>query len=180
MSATPRSIPITDKDLESAGGGGGAYSAIAVNTEHIATLTEVEDYETSRTSGWKWIFEIMGAPFNVHTAIEKANGEQATSARWKLIETIEAFDPEFFAAGGQLAQVDPNLFIGQQVGAYVEFDYEDDDMTDEEWEASDPETRGARYRTIARTFPLVDLGRSGVPVADADNAGVEAEEVDPL
>lgn len=144
MPATPKTIEITDEMLA----GGGSYADVEVDAEHVATLTDVSDYDSGRSSGWKWSFDIKGANFDIYTALYDAQGKRHEKAMWKLIEVIESFVPDFFSAGGALTELDPNLFIGDEVGAYVNWDKDDDKWDGEE----------IRYREIKRTFPLAEMG----------------------
>lgn len=162
MAATPKTVDIPDEVLE----GGGSYSAVEVDREHIATLVDVNDYATERSSGWKWTLEIKGAKFDTYTALLDSSGKRHEKALWKLVEIIEALEPEFFKGGGGLSELDPNLFVGQTVGAYVNWDKDED-----KWDGKE-----TRYREIKRVFPIAEIGATYVTPAAAS----VAEDVEPL
>lgn len=111
--ATPRSIEVTEASLERFEGG--SYSAIPVPSEQRATLVDVLDYDKGGgKAGWEWKLLIMGAPFSVFTSFSEP-------ARWKLVQTVEAFDPNVAIVG--LQNIDPNVYIGMETMAFVDWQY---------------------------------------------------------
>lgn len=135
MTATARVFGITEEDLE----GGGSYAALEVPDDYEATLTKVEDYDYTaqgKSSGWIFFFEIENLEFKTYLAHSKA-------ARWKLIETLEAFGIE--VVEGELT-VDPNTLIGRVIGARVDYQHDP--------EEHDPELDGPNYKEIKWLFPL--------------------------
>jgi hypothetical protein len=141
MGATPRNIETSPEDL-----GGGAYSILEVPAWYTARLTDVQDYETSRSTGWVWFFDIEGLQFRTWTSFGK-------SARWKLVEVIDAFDPGGIDKNG-LSNIDPNLYIGLSVKALVDFQ-----KPPEEVEEGD-----TNYREIKSLLP--DIKVSSSPTAE--------------
>jgi hypothetical protein len=106
-------VEVQEKDLSSSGGGG-AYAALPPG-DYEALLKDVEDYDKRDKGGqwgWLWTLEIEGLPFRLYTAF-------STGSRWKLVETVRAFDPTMLEEG--INEVDPNLFIGMTCGAHVDF-----------------------------------------------------------
>lgn len=122
MSATPKAFIVTEAQLEqgrSGGGNGASYAALEVPADYEATLVGVEDYVKS-TTGWKLNFQIEGLGFSFWLS-------HSDAARWKIVETIEIFEPGFFDQrdpSGASRPVDPTAFIGRKVGAHVVLDDE--------------------------------------------------------
>jgi hypothetical protein len=119
MSATARQFDIPQEDLDNDGGGGGAYAEIEVPGDYEVTLVDVEDYDKrseGKSFGWVWTYEAetpsgKTVPFRTWTAFSPA-------ARWKLIEVLEAHGVDIEAG---INSVDPNDFIGDVVGATIDF-----------------------------------------------------------
>jgi len=140
--ATARQFDVTQKDIESEGGGGGAYAEIEVPNDYELTLVDVEDYdkrEEGKTQGWVWTFEVDTpsggtVPFRTWTAFSK-------NARWKLLEVLEAFG---YPIEEGINDVDPDSFIGDVIGGTIDFPRDDND---------EPESD---FREIRVTFPLAD------------------------
>ena len=113
MAATARAIEITAEDLESTGGSSD-YEKLEVPNDYYATVTKVEDYDNSSkggSHGWVWFFDIEGLEFRIYTAFSK-------KARWKLVEVLESLDIDLSEG---IADIDPNAFVGDVVGAHVDF-----------------------------------------------------------
>ena len=163
MAATARQIPVSKDDLDSAGGGGGAYAEIAVPADYEGVLTDVEDYDKRKDGkSWGWLFKYevetpsgKGVPFHSYLSF-------GDNARWKLIEVLKAHDVDLTDG---LNNVDPNALIGEVIGLSIDFPRDDD---------GNPTSK---YREITLHFPLA-FGEedSGVTVIDGDGAevGVEA------
>jgi hypothetical protein len=143
MPATARQIPVSEEDLANAseGGGGGAYAELTVPDDYVAILQDVEDYDYSKrgkSKGWIFRYEVE-APSGKMLAfpVWLSLGQ---SARWKLLETLEAHD---YPVEAGINNVDPNVFVSEAIGVHIDFG------TDEDGEPS-------RFREIQRLFPLVD------------------------
>lgn len=140
MPATPRRLEISEKDIQSAGEDrpdSSAYALLEVPADYEAVLTDVSDYDyrdQGKSYGWIWNLEVEGLPFRIYTAF-------STNARWKLVETLRAFEPALSA--GALEQ-DPNRFVGKSVGAHLDWQYDPDTL----------EEGKANYREIKYLFPL--------------------------
>lgn len=111
MTATARTLEITADDLESAGGSN--YDKLEVPDDYYATLVKVEDYDKrpNGSYGWVWHYKIEGLDFRIYTAFSK-------QARWKLIEVLESHG---YPVEEGIADVDPNAFVGDTIGAHVDF-----------------------------------------------------------
>jgi hypothetical protein len=153
--ATARQFDVTQTQLESAERGApSAYADITCPGEHLATLVSVEDYDKGEgRSGWKWNITIQGAEFTVYTSFSE-------KARWKLIETVSAFDP--MEQG--LATVNPDSFVGQQVGAKVVWS-----VKDEDWDGESIRYREIDYLFPAELFASLAAGESDGLVASSEN-----------
>lgn len=124
MPATARQLDIPQEDLDSSGGAG-AYAEIEVPGDYEVTLIDVEDYDKrseGKSYGWVWTYEVEtpsgnAVPFRTWTSFSKA-------ARWKLIELLEAHGVDIEAG---INDVDPNDFIGDVVGATIDFPRDKDD-----------------------------------------------------
>lgn len=112
MPATPARLKMTGSAAKS-GGGGGMYSLIEVPGDYAGTITDVEDYKTERSKGWKLHIDILGCNFNVWLSLSEA-------ARWKIEELLAALG--HLVQDGDIEAVDPNSWIGQQVGCAVDLD----------------------------------------------------------
>lgn len=116
MTATARQVRVTDADLEASGGA--SYSTLEVPQDYSARLEDVDDHNGPKGPGWKLRFRIEGLPFDYYVSLSDA-------ARWKLIETVEAFEPGFFDVrepDGTTRPIDPNSWVGMEVGAHVILD----------------------------------------------------------
>lgn len=134
MPATPARLRMTGSAAKS-GGGGGMYSLIEVPGDYVGTVTDVEDYKTERSRGWKLHIDILGCNFNVWLSHSEA-------ARWKIEEFLAALGNVFET--GDIEAVDPNSWIGLQVGCSVDLPPE------------------GKYREIQSFFPL-DEEEDSVP-----------------
>lgn len=121
MPATARQFAITEEALADAGGGA-AYASLEVPGDYTAVLNGVEDYDKSASGGGQgWIFSFLveGLRFKYWIPFSEAS-------RWKLIRAVQAFSPSFFEDGGDVTTIDPNAFVGQTVGARVDYENDDD------------------------------------------------------
>lgn len=128
MPATPARLRMTGSAAKS-GGGGGMYSLIEVPGDYEGTITDVEDYKTERSRGWKLHIDILDCNFFVWLSHSEA-------ARWKIEEVLSALGQLF--EDGDIEAVDPNSWIGQTVGCAVDMD------------------ESGRYREIKTLFQLED------------------------
>lgn len=118
MPATPRDVTYEADDLVRKGG----YGHIECPGYHNAELIDVNDHiSRAGNEGWKWDFEVLGAPFSEYTMF-------STDARWKLVQTVAAFDPNYWEDGGTVENVDPNVFIGMTVSAFIGWQYDEDEL----------------------------------------------------
>lgn len=138
MPATARSLDIPQEVLDKRGGqGGGAYSAIPVPSDQIATLVDVNDYDkraAGKSHGWVWKFMVLGAEFEEYTSF---------TAKWKIDQVITALGGDVSVG---INNIDPNLYIGLEAGAHLD------------WQR-DPNTLGeneSNFREIKYFFPLAD------------------------
>lgn len=118
MSATVRQFVVTDEQLE---GVTASFATLEVPNDYPATLTAVEDYDNTHKggqTGWVLSLRVEGLPFKYWISHSEAS-------RWKLVETVEAFEPGFFdnrAEDGTTRPIDINKYVGQTVGAHVRLD----------------------------------------------------------
>lgn len=127
--ATARQFEFSQEDIDSQGGGGGAYAELEVPNDYEATLTAVDDYDKrdkGKSQGWVWTYEVetpSGATvdFRLWTSFGKA-------ARWKLLEVLEAHGVDVEQG---INDVDPDDFVGDVIGATIDFprDKETDEPT---------------------------------------------------
>lgn len=113
MAATARTLEFTAEDVASAGGSGD-YENLEVPGDYVALLADVVDYDNSEkggSRGWRFNYKVEGLDFSVFCAFSKA-------ARWKLIEVLEAHG---YPVEEGIAECDPNMFVGTEVGAHVDF-----------------------------------------------------------
>lgn len=142
MTASARVLDITAEDIESAGGNqGGAYAALEVPGDYVATLTDIEDFDNRAKGGavgWRFHYEIEGLKFTEHISLSK-------QARWKLIDTFEAHG---FPIDAGRMEIDPNVLIGTEVAARVDFPKKFYDASPED------QANGKWYREIIYVFSL--------------------------
>ena len=141
--ATARQFTITDEMVVETGGGA-AYAALDVPEDYEAVLVAAEDYDKRASGGgegWVLTFLIEGLRFKFWVPFSEA-------ARWKYIQTHEAFEPDFLDERdeeGNAPVFDPDSHLGDSVGAFV--DYENDD---------EGERNENGRKIIHRIYPLVD------------------------
>jgi hypothetical protein len=108
---------VTDDDLINAGGA--SYESLAVPADYSARLESVADHDGPKGPGWKLRLRVEGLPFDFYISLSDAS-------RWKLIETVDAFEPGFFEDraedGTTKRPIDPNVWVGMEVGAHVILD----------------------------------------------------------
>lgn len=151
--ATARQFDVTQEDIDSEGGAGGAYAEIEVPGDYQVTLTEVEDYDKrdkGKSHGWIFVYEVetpSGATvdFRIYASFGK-------KARWKLLEVLEAHSYDIEAG---INDVDPDAFIGDVVGATIDFPRDDDGEPD------------SKYREITAVFDLAEA-----PEGEAEEAEI--------
>ena len=145
MPATPQQVSYTDDDLNS----GGGYSHIAVPGWYEAELKDVEDHlSAAGNQGWKWTLDVLGADFRQYTVFSK-------KARWKLVSVVQAFDPTYFEEGGEVAEIDPNVFIGMKINVFIDWQTDPEELVDGE----------ANFREIKQLESLELAENDGVEVA---------------
>lgn len=147
MPATPRKLSVSEEALTPRGTG--TYSAIPVPSDQRAKLVDVRDYDKGPGRiGWEWKLDILGCDFSVYTNFNDA-------ARFKLVDTVEAFDPGRVVIG--LNDLDPNMYIGMEVGAHID------------WQ-KDPETLAegeSNFREIKYLFSLEGVEEETTEMAEA-------------
>lgn len=169
MAATARQIPVAENDLT--GDGGGAYASLEVPGDYEAVLKDVLDYDyrdKGKSYGWLFIYSVEtpiggSVDFSVHLSF----GE---NARWKLIETLIAHGVDISLG---LNTVDPNVLVGEVVGAHIDFQKDNDG-------------KPGKYREIVKVFSLVEeppaveglpavgIAASHDPAQDGEKFGEEA------
>lgn len=135
MPAQARQIPLTDEDL--AASGGGLYATMEVPADYEVTLVDVDDYKTVKSQGWVFSYDVE---LETGTVGFKVFLSFSTKARWKIIEVLEAHDVNLELG---LNDVDPNAFIGDVVGAWIDFPRDKDKVPT------------SRFREIRRIYPLI-------------------------
>jgi hypothetical protein len=142
MAATARQIPLTDEDIESSGGGGGAYAQIEVPGDYEAVLVMVEDYDKrseGKSFGWKFEYQVetpSGTTVSFYSYLSFSE-----NARWKLVEVLKAHEVDL---SDGLNTVDPNELMGEAIGVHIDFPRDNDGKPT------------SKYREIALHFPLAD------------------------
>lgn len=121
MSASVKAFIVSDEVLESRESQSVSYADIDVPADYEAELTKVEDYGPEENpKGWILTFRLEGLPFKFWVPFSDA-------ARWKLVDTVRAFDPTFFdvrTETGETRPINMNEYVGRVVGAHVVLDTE--------------------------------------------------------
>ena len=126
MTASPMSFTFTEDDTSSSGGGGNASYAALEPGDYVGTLVKVENYDYSdrgKSKGWIWHYKVEGLDFKDWTAFSQA-------ARWKVAQVLEAFGIPVEA--GLPVEIDPNQFIGLDVGVTIGWQKDPDEIAEDE------------------------------------------------
>ena len=95
------------------GGQGGEYAKLEVPEDYVAICTAVDEYQkNNKPAGWKIDYEVEGLKFTWFLSWSE-------KARWKIVQTFEAHG---FDLSGGVAELDPNLLVGGEVGTRIDLD----------------------------------------------------------
>lgn len=132
MTATPVTVTATEEDLA---GPVSAYAAITVPYEGPATLSEADDYDSGRTTGWVLTYTLdeFDLPFRYYVAMKDG---------WKVIQVAEAHGLE--VEPDVPVDIDPNALVGDKCNVRIDWQNDPDKLKEDE----------VNYREIKFLFPV--------------------------
>lgn len=177
--ATARQIPVSESDLTN--DGGGAYAELEVPGDYEAVLKSVEDYDYTdkgKSYGWLFLYAVetpsgASVDFKVYLSFGQ-------NARWKLVSVLQAHDANLEVG---VAEVDPNAFVGETIGASIDYPRDDEDQPTSKFReirgffslAEEPEPVEELPQTVIEKVADRPTGVQHDPETDGEKFGKEPD-----